>query len=100
MGNSPELVMNATAQQTPGTEQAVAANPISQFGWLSMAVSLESPLLDFKVRDLLALRIGTVVQATSLLAGRIPLLVNGKRVACAHLEVSGNQLAARITELT
>jgi flagellar motor switch/type III secretory pathway protein FliN len=100
MGNSAELAMDAAEGQTPEAEGAVDASPISRFGWLPIEIALESPLLNFKVRDLLSLRVGTVVQASSPMAGGIPLLANGRRVASGHLEVSGNQLAARITELT
>ena len=100
MGNNAELVMDAPEAQAPATDKPIAASPLSQFAWLPIEVALESPLLNFKVRDLLSLRVGTVVQASSSTAGSIPVLANGRRVASAHLEVSSNQLAARITELT
>jgi flagellar motor switch/type III secretory pathway protein FliN len=68
--------------------------------WVPLTVSLETRLEQFTVRDLLSLKVGSIVKTAIPQADYVPLLANGKLIAWARLEVAGERLAARITELT
>jgi flagellar motor switch/type III secretory pathway protein FliN len=92
--------MDGVETQAPNSASETGGRDlVREFAWLPLELALETPLSDFAVRDLLFLRDGTVVRSAVALAGDIPLLVNGKLIAWAKLEVSKHHLAARITEL-
>jgi len=86
--------------ETPIAPQRTGDRSLHTLAWVPLRISLEAPVEDFSVRDLLSLRPGVVVRTTIPLAGTIPLLVNGKLLARGKLEVIANRLAARIAELT
>ena len=66
---------------------------------LPCQLTVDLPLPDFKIADLLRLRVGSVV-TTSWQAGRdVPLRVNGALIGWSEFEVVGSGLAVRVTEL-
>jgi len=81
----------------PGAEPV--RDPVQLMPWLPCRLSLDVATPDFTVRDLLRLRIGSIVQTGWPYVSDVPLSVNGKRVGWAKFEVMGDRLAARVTEL-
>jgi flagellar motor switch/type III secretory pathway protein FliN len=70
-----------------------------KFGWLPCQLSLEIPIVNFTVGDLLRLQKDSIVETACLSTSDIPLRANGLLIAWAEFEVIGNRLALRITEL-
>jgi len=69
------------------------------FGWLPCQVSLEIPIVNFTVGDLLRLGKDSIAETACLSTSDIPLRANGLLIAWTEFEVIGNRLALRITEL-
>jgi flagellar motor switch/type III secretory pathway protein FliN len=77
----------------------VVNNPLRKLGWVPLTVCLETALQHFSGQDLLHLTPGSVVRGSIPTGAQIPVLVNGKLMAWAKLDVVDGHLAARITEL-
>jgi flagellar motor switch/type III secretory pathway protein FliN len=75
------------------------SDPIQALAWVPLDVALETLLSDFTVRDLRDLRQGSIVRSVSAQGAEISLLVNGRFIARAKLEVVSDHWAARLTEL-
>jgi flagellar motor switch/type III secretory pathway protein FliN len=91
--------MNVIEDQPAATTTATAADPLRTLSWMPLTLSLETSLSHFTVQDLMRLGLGTVVQGVIAATEQIPVRANGKLIAWAKLDVVGNRLAARITEL-
>jgi flagellar motor switch/type III secretory pathway protein FliN len=63
--------------------------------WLSAQI----PVTGFKVRDLLLLQAGSVVNSKQLTGGRVGLKANGSFIAWAEFEVVNGRLGVRFTDL-
>ena len=91
------------ARETPISPAISKPDPrkdlAENFGWLPCQLSLEIPVVNFTVGDLLRLSKGSIAETTCLSTSDIPLLANGLLVAWAEFEVIGNRLTLRITEL-
>jgi flagellar motor switch/type III secretory pathway protein FliN len=83
----------------PPSDATNAADPIKLVPWLPCTLTLDITHPSFTVRDLLQLRVGSIVETRWPYVSDVPLSVNGKRVGWAKFEVIGERLAARITEL-
>jgi flagellar motor switch/type III secretory pathway protein FliN len=68
-------------------------------GWLECLVSVDLPLRRFTVRDLLQLDVGAVLETKIPDGADVPVLVNGQLIGRAELEIIGQKLAVRMTEL-
>jgi flagellar motor switch/type III secretory pathway protein FliN len=71
-----------------------------KFGWLPCQLSIEIPIVNFTVGDMLHLGKDSIVETACPSTSDIPLRANGLLIASAEFEVIGNRLAVRITELT
>jgi len=98
--------MDAAAQpakETPTSPAKSTTEPgqdlAEAFGWLPCQVSLEIPIINFTVGDLLRLGKGAVAETACLSTSDIPLRANGLLIAWTEFEVIGDRLALRITEL-
>jgi flagellar motor switch/type III secretory pathway protein FliN len=91
--------MNVVEDQPAATTTATATDPLRALGWMPLTLSLETSLSQFTVQDLLHLGPGTIVQSVITATEQIPVRANGKLIAWAKLDVVGDRLAARITEL-
>jgi flagellar motor switch/type III secretory pathway protein FliN len=87
--------------QGPGNPQSGDQDEIrwQPFLRLPIRLTVDLPLPDFKVRDFLALRVGSIVGTQWGLARDVPLAVNGTFIAWGELEGAGQRLAVRATEL-
>jgi flagellar motor switch/type III secretory pathway protein FliN len=59
----------------------------------------ELPVPDFKIADLLMLRSGSLINVHWRAGHDVPLRLNGTLIGWSELEVLGNHLAVRLTEL-
>jgi flagellar motor switch/type III secretory pathway protein FliN len=92
-----------TARETPiipAVPKPEARKDLAEsFGWLPCQLSLEIPLVNFTVGDLLRLSKGSIAATACLSTSDIPLRANGLLIAWTEFEVIGSRLALRITEL-
>lgn len=84
-----------TAKPLPGGRKTLA----EALPWLPLTLTIEIPVPDFTVEDLLNLRVGSIVKTRYESTSDVPMQVNGKLIAWAKFEVNGDRLASRITEL-
>jgi flagellar motor switch/type III secretory pathway protein FliN len=70
-----------------------------RFGWLPCALTLELPIPEFTVGELLRMEPGSVLNSRRSQTADIPLKVNSELVGWTEFEVIGSELAVRITEL-
>lgn len=66
---------------------------------LPCKLSVDVPLREFTVRDLLRLEPGSVVESKNVNGADVPVLVNARLIGWAEFEVMGQHLAIRVTEL-
>lgn len=91
-------VQPAKEPQTPDTS-GPTPDPVETFGWFPCLMSLEIPVSQFTVGDLLKLRKGMIVETSAHHSSDIPLRANGLLIGWTEFEAIGNRLAVRITEL-
>ncbi len=68
-------------------------------GWLPSDISVELPVLDFSVRKLLELSVGSLVETEWKSGGDVPLRVNARQIGWVEFEQMGESLGVRLTEL-
>jgi len=66
---------------------------------LACRLTLDLPLPNFRVADLLALQRQSVIDTRWPVGNDVPLRVNGELLAWCEFEVVENRLAVRLTEL-
>jgi flagellar motor switch/type III secretory pathway protein FliN len=76
--------------------RAIAWNTVSELG---CRLTVDLPIPDFKVGDLLRLREGSVMNARWKLDSDVPLFLNGTQIGWIEFEVVNDNLAVRLTEL-
>lgn len=97
----------APAPEKPVGEAAVAvteAEAQSDRLWkpvlgLGCDLTVDLPMPDFKIADLLKLRQGSIVNAHWRVGRDVPLCLNGTRIGWVEFEVVSGNLALRLTEL-
>ena len=78
---------------------AISEDLWQEVGWLPSLLSVDLPLRKFTVRDLLQLNQGTVLESRNASGSDLPIIVNAQLIGWAEIEVVGQRLAVRITEL-
>ncbi len=71
-----------------------------QLSWLPCDLTLDLPVAQFSVRDLLQLKVGGVVETRYSRGAEIPLRANGALIGWAEFEPVGDHIGVRVTELT
>jgi flagellar motor switch/type III secretory pathway protein FliN len=71
----------------------------SEAAMLPCVLSVDVPLKDFAVRDLLRLEPGSIVESRNVNGADLPIFVNARLIGWAEFEVVGQRLAIRLTEL-
>lgn len=66
--------------------------------WLPCTLTLEIPVVQFTIRDLLKLTNGSVVETACHHTSDVPLRVNQLLIGWTEFEVIGERLAVRITD--
>lgn len=70
-----------------------------QAGLLPCVLSVDVPLKEFTVRDLLRMEPGSIVESKNVNGADVPVFVNARLIGWAEFEVVGQRLAVRLTEL-
>ena len=73
-------------------------DPLDAVPWLPCTLSLDVPVVNFTVSDLLGLKAGSVVETACHHTSDVPLRVNNLLIGWTEFEVVGDRLAVRITE--
>lgn len=93
------------AEKSKNAPEAKASTvPQAQDPWeaiynLPCQLSAELPIRGFKVRDLVALEVETVLDSRSSITEPVPIWVNGARIGVAEFDVLRACLAVRMNEL-
>lgn len=82
----------------PGSEPA-ATGDIDLLGDVAMDVTVELGQVRMRVRDLLRLTEGSVVELDRGVTAPVDVLVNGSVVARGDVVVVGDELGVRVTEI-
>jgi flagellar motor switch/type III secretory pathway protein FliN len=61
--------------------------------------AVDIPLPDFMIADFLELHVGSVIGANWQVTRDVPLRVNGTLIGWGELELAGDRMAVRLTEL-
>ena len=78
---------------------ATRKNLVEELPWLPLTLTVEIPVTEFTLEDLMNLKAGAIVKTAHPASSDVPLRVNGRLIAWAKFEVDGDQLGSRITEL-
>lgn len=84
---------------TPELKPGEKTSSWERFGWLPCALTLDLPIPEFTIGELLRMEPGVVLNSNWSQTADIPLKVNGELVGWTEFEVIGSELAVRITEL-
>jgi flagellar motor switch/type III secretory pathway protein FliN len=95
-GGAASAVSNADLGSKPEVEEDARWRPALG---LPCELTVELPLPDFKIADLLSLRAGSVIEARWRVGQDVPLRLNGTLIGWSEFEVVGRSLAVRLTEL-
>ncbi len=82
----------------PGTAPG-QAGPVDLLSDVDVTVTVELGKVRMRVRDLLSLREGSVVQLDAVAGGPVDVLVNGTLVARGEVVVVGDELGVRVTDI-
>lgn len=99
---TPNSTMEAVVQlarETPAQITQPAEKNLDDYGWLPCRLSIDIPIVNFTVADLLRLNLNSIVETACAATRDVPLRVNGVLVARAEFEVIEERLAVRLTEL-
>ncbi len=75
------------------------SGPLDMLGDVGLTVTVELGKVNMRMRDLLALREGSVVELDQVAGGPVDVLVNGKLVARGEVVVVGEELGVRVTDI-
>jgi len=90
---------NSPVVELPRNPAAARKNVVDELPWLPMNLTVEIPVPNFTVGDLVGLKPGSIVKTLFQSTSDVPVRVNGKLIAWAKFEIAGENLASRITEL-
>lgn len=96
----------STAIQNPEVKSAepIPASPsgekdlLDTMPWLPCTLSLDLPVVNFTIGDLLTLTQGSIVETACHHTSDVPLRVNKLLIGWTEFEVIGDRLAVRITD--
>ncbi|MGA2001777.1 MAG: FliM/FliN family flagellar motor C-terminal domain-containing protein [Terriglobales bacterium] len=88
--------MGAAAQPKP---EIPTADPWTRVEGLPCVLSIEIPVPDFTVADLVAMENGRLVDTRWVVGEDVPLRINGALIAWSEFEIVNNHVAVRLTEL-
>ncbi len=100
----PPAELPPAVPQAPSGGEAAANQSEEETRWkpvldLSCEVLVALPLPDFTIGDLLQLRAGSLIDSHWRVGHDVPLRLNGTLIGWSELEVLGDRLAVRFTEL-
>jgi flagellar motor switch/type III secretory pathway protein FliN len=92
---NPEVKPTETPQVA---SEASVKDPLDSMPWLPCTVSVDVPVLQFTIGDLLTLKQGAIVETACHHTSDVPLRVNQLLIGWIEFEVIGDHLAVRITD--
>jgi flagellar motor switch/type III secretory pathway protein FliN len=98
--------MNSFAQNTKATtdpgltlESGIREiDRLDRMPWLPCTLSVDVPVVQFTIGDLLCLKEGSIVETACHQTSDVPLRVNHLLIGWTEFEVIGDRLAVRITD--
>jgi len=99
--SEPVMTAQGMEKETQAAQPAPTSgqDALARFDWLPCRLTLQIPVSDFTLGDLLRMQTGTVVGTAVRGTEELPLSVNGQLIAWIQFEMIGERLAARITEM-
>jgi flagellar motor switch/type III secretory pathway protein FliN len=73
-------------------------DPLDRMPWLPCTLSVDVPVVQFTIGDLLRLEEGSIVETACHQTSDVPLRVNHLLIGWTEFEVIGDRLAVRITD--
>lgn len=104
MPANPGAVVAESPRERPEKSAAATDKSIDETRWrpllgLPAQLTVDLPLPDFTVADLLQLAVGSVMKTSWQVARDVPLRANDTLIGWSEFEAVGNRLAVRLTEL-
>ena len=81
-----------------GEVQENETDRLDRMPWLPCTLSVDLPLVQFTIGDLLRLTEGSIVETACHQTSDVPLRVNHLLIGWTEFEVIGDRLAVRITD--
>jgi flagellar motor switch/type III secretory pathway protein FliN len=78
--------------------QEIATDRLDRMPWLPCTLSVDVPVVQFTIGDLLRLTEGSIVETACHQTSDVPLRVNHLLIGWTEFEVIGDRLAVRITD--
>lgn len=91
-----EEIVSSQSQAEEGKQEEARWQPVLG---LSCELTVDLPMPDFKIADLLKLRPGSVINAQWRVGHDVSLRLNGTAIGWIEFEVVAEKLAVRLTEL-
>lgn len=89
-----------TVPALPTTEKpGISETTWREANWLPCQLSAEILVPAFTIGDLLSLELNSVVQTSTTSSADVLVLANGASLGRAELDVAGDRVAVRLTEL-
>ena len=79
--------------------EEAAPDPWARVEGLPCVLTIEIPVPDFKVSDLVQMAPGRIIATRWTVGLDVPLLINGELIAWSEFEIVQSRLAVRLTEL-
>ena len=87
------------AAAAPAKIEVPSADPWTRVESLPCLFSVEIPVPNFTVGDLVSLCVGRLVDTRWTVGEDVPLRINGVLIAWSEFEILNNHVAVRLTEL-
>jgi hypothetical protein len=98
-GSNEIPVGNALLPAIPNPEEGNSVPPSGPFALLPVELDVSVPVRDFRVRNLLALVPGQLIESQWVNGADVPLASGEVRLAWSEFEVIDTRLAVRVTRL-
>lgn len=93
--------VSVTSQPQPQpVDKRQDRSPDEALPWLPCTLTVDIPIRKFTVRNLMNLDRGSIVETDHHQSSDLPLRVNGQLVGWTEIEVVGDRLAVRLTDLS
>lgn len=93
-----QTVPDETAELDSPAPVRVERDRLDSMPWLPCAVTLELPVVNFTIEDLLKLAPGIIVETACHHTSDVPLRVNQLLIGWTEFDVIDDRLAVRITD--
>ena len=85
-------------ESAPADAEGNETDRLDRMPWLPCTLSVDLPVVQFTIGDLLCLTEGSIVETACHQTSDVPLRVNHLLIGWTEFEVIGDRLAVRITD--